>query len=186
MFISASSQCRGLPFSFLSLVLASVNLFYHQRLWKCSEPDPSLKMKVFAGCFVLFQIAGPLFNLIIMASYLQGYVLLSIACNIGALFVVLYFMYFQKTNREEIKNLYNNCSKPNAREEKILHNETFSIFFTSIFTAWVSPCSVWSVYYLYKTHFLLVSSTITCLCQLVNIISIYCYLNLYSDISGDT
>ena len=121
-----------------------------------------------------------------MASYLQGYVLLSIACNIGALFVVLYFMYFQKTNREEIKNLYNNCSKPNARGKKIMHNETFSIFFTSIFTAWVSPCSVWSVYYLYKTHFLLVSSTITCLCQLVNIISIYCYINLYSDISGDT
>ncbi len=47
-----------MPVSFLSLSLASVKLFYSQRLGRFPDSDPSLKMVAFAAPLVVLIIAG--------------------------------------------------------------------------------------------------------------------------------
>jgi hypothetical protein len=47
-----------MPVSFLSLSLASVKLFYSQRLGRFPDSDPSLKMIVFVAPLVVLIIAG--------------------------------------------------------------------------------------------------------------------------------
>jgi hypothetical protein len=48
----------SMPFSFLSLTLASVKLFYSQRLGRFPDVDPSPALVAFVFPFVMVQIAG--------------------------------------------------------------------------------------------------------------------------------
>jgi hypothetical protein len=51
-----------MPFSFLSLTLASAKLFYSQRLGRFADPDPSFKMIVFVAPFIILIIAGNVYS----------------------------------------------------------------------------------------------------------------------------
>ena len=70
--ITAYSQCWSIPFSLLSIILSSVKLYYSQRLGRYPDPDPTLKMTLFAIPFITLLIIGPLFSFVLMATYLQG------------------------------------------------------------------------------------------------------------------
>jgi hypothetical protein len=58
LILSAITQCMSMPFSFLSLTLASVKLFYSQRLGRFPDVDPSPALVAFVFPFVMVQITG--------------------------------------------------------------------------------------------------------------------------------
>lgn len=88
-YFSAISQIWSTPISFLSLSLASVKLFYSQRLGRFYDADPNLKMVLFALPFIVGLIIGPIYSLLLMAAYLQGYVFVLISTIIVANFIIL-------------------------------------------------------------------------------------------------
>jgi len=96
-------------------------------------------------------------------AYFQLYVILLIGVVCLLNYTVLRYFYLTVSANEVIVNkLYNN-QKENAGREST------EIFLLSVFTAWVSPCSVWSNNFLIKTKFLLVSSTLTLCVHTFNI-----------------
>ena len=99
----------SMPLSFLSLALASSRLFYSQRLGVFTDPDPSLKMTFYALTPNAFLIAGPLFTLILSASYLRLGVLVIIVVVIILNYTTLKLKYFTERHREElVEKFYDN------------------------------------------------------------------------------
>jgi ankyrin repeat protein len=164
LFISATSQLVSIPISIFSLTLASCKLFYSQRLGSLSEPDPSFKMIVIISPLIIIQLAGILFSYIaISAIYKFDIAAVVIAITIMAHCICLSIIYLKKTDTDNIKCMYNN------KDEEYVTKEINSLFWMSIFTAWVSPCSVWVNNLATKSRFLLFSSAITILIKLASI-----------------
>jgi hypothetical protein len=72
--------------------LASVKLFYTQRLGRFYDADPNLKMILFVLPFIIALTAGPTYSLILMATYLKGFVFASISMIIVANFCIFKFL----------------------------------------------------------------------------------------------
>jgi len=168
-------QCYGIPLSFLSLALTSVKLFYSQRLGRFPDVDPSLQMIAFVFIFILLQITGPLFSLVLLASYFKGYVILFVVFVIAANFIVLNFI-FDKGNQETLRKLYEyerNLSP--AREKEKLMQDSKTTLITAILTSWVTTCTVWSNNFINKSYFLLLSSFTSTVAFMICLSCIYIY-----------
>ena len=98
------SQCWSIPFSFISFALASIKLFYLQRLGRFADHEPSLKMCIFIFPFIVGLVAGPLFSLVLIATYFQGYAIVCVALIMLANFVALNFIYL---NGKQIAGVLN-------------------------------------------------------------------------------
>ena len=171
--ISATSQCAGIPLSFLSLSLASVKLYYSQRLGNFAAVDPSLKMIAFAFPFVSVQILGPLFSLIFLAAYFRGFVLLFIAFIIFTNFVTLKYFHFKGkpyVNIPLYENYYTSIEESNF------------IFITATLTSWISSSTVWSNNFIQIKRVLLISSLSNTLAHTLSTLCIYIYI-YFDDIS---
>jgi hypothetical protein len=158
VFVLALPQCFSIPVSFLSLTLASVRLFYSQRLGRFPDVDPSFKLISFVFPLIMLQISGSVASLVLSAAYLREVVIALIVFHILAQFIVLKF-FLLKGN-------------------PILDNQT-NIFWTAIFTSWMSPCTVWSNNLKTKSYFLLVSSCTSIIIHCFSLISICIYISLY-------
>ena len=58
--------------SFVTLALTSTKVFYSQRIGQFSEVDPSIRMNLLALPLIILTIAGPLYSIILIASYFRG------------------------------------------------------------------------------------------------------------------
>jgi len=112
---------------------------------------------------MLVLISGPLYSLVLMATYLKGFVLLEIFIIILANFLVLKYLMYKGKPFPEIKLLYGESQKKgiSVQAKQKGEEETQSMFFTAIFTAWISPSSVWANNFQCKSYFLLVTISST-------------------------
>jgi hypothetical protein len=155
--VSALPQCFSIPVSFLSLTLASVRLFYSQRLGRFLDINPSFKLIVFVFPLIMFQIIGSVASLVLSAAYLREVVIMVILLHVFTQFIVLKFFLL--------------IGKP------ITDHQT-NVFWTAVFTAWMSPCTVWENNLITKSYFLLVSSSTSILIHSLSLISICIYISL--------
>ena len=97
-----------MPISFISLVLATVDIFYTLRLGSFSDPAPTFKMVLFVAPFTALLTMGPLSSLILVATYFHGHVFIYTFAIISINATVMKYFYFSnKSSLEQIKNLYN-------------------------------------------------------------------------------
>ncbi len=133
-----------------------------------------MQMILFILPFILILIAGPLSNLVVMASYCHGLVTVIIVLQIMLYnWFVLRIMFKDKLQRE-INPLYSLKKAEKYSEtvkEKIAEGrvQLEGMFMTAIFTAWISPCSVMINNKSHKSKFLIVSSTISVIGHIVGI-----------------
>jgi hypothetical protein len=169
--------------SFLSLVFASSKLFYSQRLGIFLEVDPPLKMTLYAAPLIAFQILFPSFSLVLMAAYFREYVIVSIGIIMLAhaivikspclkLFKNIWDLYMVDYGYLEMK-----------KNMQLADQEVFEMFLTSIFTAWIAPCTVWANNSQVTKYFLLISSFTTMICHGIGILSIYASVYFFLDMS---
>ena len=149
--MTGTAQLQSLPFSLISLVVASTRLFYSQRLGIFSDHAPCLKMMARALFLNFLLILGPLFTLIIVASYFHLYVMVPVIITWFSNWIIMSQIYCTKAKEDEIiEKFYGNY-----REHGI--KETRKIFYQAVFTSYISPCTVWANNSLMKTKFLLTS-----------------------------
>ncbi len=126
-------------------------------------------MIIFAALPITLQLLFPLFSLILMASYFKEFVIVCIAMIILANAAVL--------NSKCLKpKLYCDIRDLCCFNEKYLRKgqkESDEIFYTSIFTTWISPCTVWCHTVKFKSYFLIVNSLTTLLGHAVGIIFVF-------------
>jgi hypothetical protein len=132
-------------------------------------------MIAFTFPFIAFLIAGPLYSLVITAAYFKGFVILVIAFIIGIHFFVLKLPCLKGKLFPYFTDLYGTYPLNNfkAEEETQKSNDAIRVLFTAIFTAWISPCTVWANNFKCKSYFLVVSSTICMLSHLLCLMSVY-------------
>jgi ankyrin repeat protein len=170
----ALTQCYGIPLSFLSLALTSVKLFYSQRLGRFPDVDPSLPMTIFVFPFILFQIIGPLYSLVLVAVYLKEMVIVFVLFMILVQFITMKFVLLKGKEYAYLNELYElGPGIPLVNDKKLLDSK--NIMNKAIFTAWISPCTVWSNNSTDKSYFLLVSSTASYLSHAICLSCIYIY-----------
>jgi ankyrin repeat protein len=163
---SASSQLRSLPFSLFALGFASAKLYFSQRLGSYSDPDPTLKMISVMILINIVFLSGLLYSLIFVASYTQGYILLTIAIVTVLNGLILYPKYFKKDQRKALRGIFY------PKDEKLGKKESGFVFFTAVLTSWISPSSIWANTFEKKKWFLMVSSSICITVYGLNIIVI--------------
>ncbi len=157
MFFSALAQCFSIPVSFLSLALGSVKLFYSQRFERFADVHPSLKLISFVFLLITLQITGSVSSLVLSAAYLREVVIALIVFHILVQFIVLKFFLL--------------IGKP-------ITDKQTNVFWTAVFTAWMSPCTVWENNLISKSYFLLVSSSTSILIHCFSLISICLHVSL--------
>jgi hypothetical protein len=155
--VSDYTQIVSMAISFLSLVLSSVKLFYSQRLGSFLEVHPSIKMIVLAAMPITLQLLFPLFSLILLASYFREFVIVFIAIVVSMNAAVLKLKCLTLKLYCPIRKLYGFDDE----HIKFGQKESEQIFYTALFTSWISPCTVWSNNFTRKSYFLIVSSLTT-------------------------
>jgi ankyrin repeat protein len=168
--------------SFVCLSLASVRLFYSQRLGKYREPDPSILSKqTLIAIPICIQNAIYLSAWIFLTAYVKVHVLWCICLVIFLNFVAIQTFVFRLNSSELVFDAMLNGVKEGQWE-----SESRKIFYTAIFTSWISPYIVWTnnkpIEILKKRlgksnmskYFLLISNATTSI-TLIIILSIYCY-----------
>ncbi len=155
-FVSVSSQKWSLLCSLLALAIASAKLYFLQRLGKISDPDPNINMLLCIMPINILFLSGLLYSLVFVATYIHGYILLTITSVIGLNGFILFQMYFQKNKREELRRFFYPTDEQQGKKE------CGFVFFTAVLTSWISPCSIWANTFGQKTCFLLISSS-TCI-----------------------
>ena len=149
------------PISFFSLTLASVDVFYSLRLGRFSDFYPTLKMTILVMPFIIILISGPLLSIILMATFFNEYVIVFVASIIFLNTVVMKLLYFRKADRKNIKKIYHINNKANVRFDELARQESSYIFLTSVFTSWITPCTVWYNNFEMKSYYLLILSWLT-------------------------
>jgi ankyrin repeat protein len=168
--------------SFVCLSLASVRLFYSQRLGKYREPDPSILSKqTLIAIPICIQNAIYLSAWIFLSAYVKVHVLWCICIVIFLNFVAIQNFVFRLNSSELVFD-----AMLNGVPEGQWESESRKIFNTAIFTSWISPYTVWAnnkpIEILKKRlgksnmskYFLLISNATTSI-TLIIILSIYCY-----------
>jgi len=165
---SATSQIWSIPFSFLSLARASNKIFYSQRLGQLFEHSPSLTMTLVASLPNFFIITSSLFSYVIVAIYFKGFVLVPVLVICAANFIFLGKNIWGKKLRQEIIDfLYDKQKQYGTKESQL-------IFFNTILTSWISPCTVWFSNLRKKSKFLLISSLINAVVHGLCIVCVIC------------
>jgi len=178
-FLSAIFQCFGIPVSFLSLTMASVKLFYSQRLGIFADVDPSLKMILFVFPLILLQIMGPMFSLVLLATYFKALVILFVIFFILTQFFVIKCLYFKGKSYKYLEELYQpEPSETNTFTQAKGREESKSVFISAVLTAWITPCIVWSNNFAHKSYFLIISSLTSTLVHALCLIFIYIQTSL--------
>ena len=153
----------SIPIGFLSFSLASVRLFYSQRLGGFPDQDPNPKMTVFALPFVVTLTAAPFASLVLAATVFQANVLALVVAIVVVNFLVLYFLYIRKAARVKYLELYSGTTDPQFESQNLAkaHRDCLAIFYTAALTSWVAPCAVLANNFQVQTRFLLVSSIVS-------------------------
>ncbi len=92
--------------SFLSLGMASVKLFYSQRLGIFADVDPSLKMILIVLPLILLQMMGPILSLVLLSTYFKALVILIVLFFILTQYLVMKCMYLKGKSYKYLEKLY--------------------------------------------------------------------------------
>ena len=111
LFLTGTAQLQSLPFSLISLVVASTRLFYSQRLGIFSDHAPCLKMMARALFLNFLLILGPLFTLIIVASYFHLYVMVPVIITWFSNWIIMNQIYCTKSKVALKKKIPIFCKK---------------------------------------------------------------------------
>ena len=175
-----------MPFSFISLVMASVDIFYTLRHGSFSEPDPSIKMVCFVVLFAVLLVLAPLSTLILIATYFHAFVIAHIFAIIIVNALIMKLLYFKERHLKRIKDLHISIKhKPFYDLEKVQHSSNF-VFLVAIFTSWIAPCTVWFNNFEMKSYFLIILSTITMFGHSLGLLSIYMFMHRTGALSADS
>ena len=142
------TQVFGIVISFTCLSISCCKLYYSQRVGRLQAVDASIKMISYIFPAIVLQLLFPLFSLIIMTTYLKGFVLIVVAVAIVANALVLKPPCLDK-QIVSLPFLYR--QKP---VKGIKDNNT--IFLTALLTSWIAPFTVWMNGWI-QTRFLLAS-----------------------------
>ncbi len=123
-------------------------------------------MIIYAAPLITLQLLFPLFALILMASYFKEFVIVCIAIITIVNAAVLKSKCLKKKLYCDICKLQRDTFKKRSKKEPE------SIFYTSIFTSWISPCTVWANNFKFKSYFLIVNSLTVLLGHSLGIVSI--------------
>lgn len=136
-------------------------------------------MIAFAALPIMILIAGPLAAVVCMASYLQEKVIVCIILIIGLNACVLKSPCLAEKLYPEIQQLYESHELDGVSEddERQGKKESETMFYTAIFTSWISPCTVWANNFKCKSYFLLVSSFTSLLGHALVIAAIFVYIS---------
>jgi hypothetical protein len=173
LIFAVKSQLWSLPMSICSLVMASTKLYYYQRLGIFSDPDPCLKMTFSTMPLNAILMLGPLFTLILITACIRIYVLVLVFAAIMLNFIVLKLLYYQREQGKEI--MKNFCSKDKEQDRK----DVDCIFYQSVFTSWISPCTVWAKNKLMVSHFLLCSAFTTLAIYIITLLGFYFFIEKF-------
>ena len=86
--------------------MASVKLFYSQRLGNFRDIDPSPKQLIFVLPLICLQIIGPMISLVLLAAYFKSFVLVFVLFMIAVQFLVMQFLYFKGKQIDCLEKLY--------------------------------------------------------------------------------
>ena len=180
----AIRQTLSICSSFLSLSLASVKLFYCQRLGRFPDIDPSWKMTAFTLAFVVLLLIGPIYSLVITTAYLRGWV------TVGILFIIVCHSVVTKLPCLEEKLfplsalLYTTYPtytfSTNGETQEI--NDSRLVLFIANVTSWIAPCTVWTNTLRRRSPFLVLSSTICALGHFFLLSSVFAF-SFYAEFS---
>ncbi len=121
-------------------------------------------MTIYVAPLIALQLLFPMFSLILMAAYLKEYAIVCITINILV----------------TVAALHSNCCF--AFGTRVFERDPFRSksshyispkYYIAIFTSWISPCTVWSNTFKFKSSFLIVSSLLSLTAHAVGILSIY-------------
>ncbi len=119
---------------------------------------------------------GPLLTIILLCSYFQAYIFIFIVLIISSNWVILKLIFFQDKHHDKFVSTFYSKLKEHGRKE------AEHTFYYSIFTSWISPCTVWANNKLMKSKFLLYSSLTT---FLFNIMALAFVLFLIDNLNID-
>jgi len=163
----------------LSITFASIKLFYSQRLGKYSDLDPTIRMIMFVALPVTILIVGPLSSVVCMAAYFKENVIVCIIIISALIALVLKSPYLEDLlyDDDDLEEAYKSyelkqthISKDVKRRAK---RDREAIFFTAIFTSWISPCTMWFS----ESKFIFVSSLTNLFGHFVGIASILIFIS---------
>jgi ankyrin repeat protein len=128
-------------------------------------------MKLISSLVNISFLPGFLYSLILITSYFQLYVLVVIGASALLNYIILKAIYFDKKETETIiKTLYHS-------EKEYGTKELNKVFWMTVYTAWVSPCTVWANNFALKTKFLFVSSSVTIAVNFLSITLLYIFVH---------
>ncbi len=142
--------------------MASCKLYFSQRLGLFSDHEPSLEKFLVTALPIVFLLSGNLYSLILISSYYQPLVFLVIGVSSFVHCFCLSAVYREKAQLEKLHLL-----------NEFEMDKTNYIFWMSVFTSWVSPCTVWANNKSIKKYFLLSSSAITIAVNMLSITAVY-------------
>lgn len=182
---SEYTQMYLLPFSFLSLSVASIRLFFSQRLGRFCDPDPSLQMVLMVAPLIIIIIAVNLFTLIIIATFFHVY---CVCCVFSIVIIMIIersiFKHIMKPNMPELYST--RSSKIGFTYDRSCGNEEINdILATAILISWVSPLTVWANNFKFTSKFFTVSFMSNIFIYLIYLVLIIVLLNNDSGIVTD-
>ena len=121
---------------------------------------------------------GPLFSLILAASYFKQFVLVIIGFIILTNFIVIRGIYFRGKSYPKTDQLYEGGLDSATRRKEGGREEPRTVFLTSIFTSWISPCTVWSNNNILKTTYLIVLSLSNAVSHMICLSFIYIFTSV--------
>ena len=133
-----SSQRWSVPTSYVSLTLGSIQLFYSQRLGIYSDITPPIFNKVVMVPFIMIQNLGILAAWVFFSLVFKGYVFILGALAILADYVVLETALFGWDMSEKV---FDGKVAEVSEENRV--RDPARLFWTSVLTSWIAPCSVW-------------------------------------------
>ncbi len=111
-------------------------------------------------------MAGPLISPLILASYFESFVIVCVILIILSQFLVIYGLYFNGTKYEDERKNYQPDEFNFQHPENFLP-ESKCVFISAVFTAWITPCTVWTNNFVHKSYFLIISSLTTTLAHML-------------------
>jgi hypothetical protein len=101
----------------LALAIASARLYFSQRLGKFSDPEPSFKMIACTMTLNIFFLSGLLYSLVLVASYIQAYILLTITTVTAVNGLILFLKFFQSKKREALRRDFYPTDEQQGKKE---------------------------------------------------------------------
>ncbi len=130
--------------------------------------------------FIFVLITGPLLSTILMATYFHGYAIFFVLIILVSNAAIMMWKFFRKERTDNLMIRFYSSDVEKGKQQSRF------FFLISIFTSWVSPCTVWYRKYLYESWFLLVLSSITLFIHLLGTGFLFGFINIHGIVESSS